>query len=120
MSCSVIFACSVATVPAYGKVSSKRDYVGHSEPFPRSSDFASRTTIERRTTFRDDYPLRRSEYLEGPPQASRSATRRPPVYEEESYGRRMERPSYRDGQGRDYSSISGSKRPHSAVVCDFY
>ncbi|KAJ8625017.1 hypothetical protein MRB53_033547 [Persea americana] len=102
-------------VPAYGKVSSKRDYVGHSEPFPRSSDFASRTTIERRTTFRDDYPLRRSEYLDSPPQASRSATRRPPVYEEESYGRRMERPSYRDGQGRDYSSISGSKRPHSAV-----
>ncbi|XP_058087103.1 uncharacterized protein LOC131234323 [Magnolia sinica] len=107
-------------VPAYGKVSSKRDYVRHEEPFPRSSDFAARAVSGRRSSYQDAYPTRASEYLESPPRSSsRSAARRLPPYEEESYGRRMERPtSYRDGHSRDYSSISGTKRPRSAVDDD--
>ncbi|XP_077212923.1 uncharacterized protein LOC143848035 [Tasmannia lanceolata] len=103
--------------PGYGKVSSKRDYIRHDEPYPRASDFATRSATERRSSYRDAYTSRGSEYVESSPRSvSRSATRRPALYAEESYGRRMERPSsYRDGHTRDYSSISAAKRPQSAV-----
>eukprot|EP00262_Sarcandra_glabra_P010038 TRINITY_DN248_c0_g1_i1.p1 TRINITY_DN248_c0_g1~~TRINITY_DN248_c0_g1_i1.p1 ORF type:complete len:738 (-),score=151.75 TRINITY_DN248_c0_g1_i1:460-2673(-) len=103
--------------PVYGKRSSKRDYVQQDEPFPRSSDFAVRAAPERRLSYKDAYPSRGSGYIDSPPQSvSRTAGRRPPIYAEESYGRRMERPSsYLDSHTHDYGPISGTKRPHSAT-----
>ncbi|XP_042485038.1 heterogeneous nuclear ribonucleoprotein Q-like [Macadamia integrifolia] len=102
--------------PAYGKISSRRDYVRHDEPFPRSSDYTS-AHPGKHPSYRDAYPYRGSGYPDSPPRSTtRGASRRPPpFYAEESYGRPMERPStYRDSHSRDYPSISGSKRPHSA------
>ncbi|XP_043722096.1 heterogeneous nuclear ribonucleoprotein Q-like isoform X2 [Telopea speciosissima] len=102
--------------PAYGKSSSRRDYVRHDEPFPRSSDYTS-ARPGRRSSYRDSYPYSGPGYPDSPPRStSRGAARRPPpLYAEESYERPMERPStYRDSHSRDYPSLSGSKRPHSA------
>lgn len=49
--------------------------------------------------------------------SSRAHRRPEPLYADESYERYAERPSsYRGGHSREYSSISGSKRPHSATV----
>nr|DAD22001.1 TPA_asm: hypothetical protein HUJ06_023464 [Nelumbo nucifera] len=104
-------------IPTYRKSSSRRDYIRQDEPFPRSSDF-TRTPPERRSSYRDAYPSRGSGYFDSPPQSTyRGGDRRPPPpYAEESYGRQMERPSsYRDNHSREYGSLSGSKRPHSAV-----
>ncbi|XP_043690009.1 heterogeneous nuclear ribonucleoprotein R-like isoform X2 [Telopea speciosissima] len=103
--------------PAYGKRSSRRDYMWHDEPLPRSSD-NTRAHSERQSSYRDAYPSRGPRYPYSPPRStSHGAARRPPpLYAEESYGRPVERPSsYRDSNSRDYSSISGSKRPHSAM-----
>ncbi|XP_031482665.1 uncharacterized protein LOC116252498 isoform X1 [Nymphaea colorata] len=103
-------------VPAYPKSSSRRDYGRHEELPPRSrpADFGPRMPAERRPTYRDEYP-RGSGYSDRAMEsASRGAARR--AYEEEGYGRRLEQPpSYRDGRGRDYDSVSGSKRPYSSM-----
>ncbi|KAJ4964529.1 hypothetical protein NE237_016378 [Protea cynaroides] len=101
----------------YGKSSSRRDYMRHDEPLPRSSDY-SRSHPERHSSYRGAYTSRGPRYPDSPPRStSHGAARRPPpVYAEESYGRSMERPSsYRDSHIRDYGSISGSKRAHSAM-----
>ncbi|XP_042493385.1 heterogeneous nuclear ribonucleoprotein Q-like [Macadamia integrifolia] len=102
---------------AYGKSSSRRDYMRQDEPLPRSSDY-TRAHSERQSSYRDAYPSRGPRYPNSPPRsASHGAARRtPPFYAEEGYGRAVEQPlSYRDSHSRDYSSISGSKRPHSAM-----
>ncbi|KAJ6828328.1 uncharacterized protein M6B38_362895 [Iris pallida] len=105
-------------IPAYPKSSSKRDYGRHDEPPPTRSraavEYASRVPIERRSAYRDEYSSRASGYSDIPPRsAPRNADRR--AYEDEGYGRKLERPhpSYRDGRGRGYDSVSGSKRPYS-------
>lgn len=109
--------CFAASASTKVNLSSKRDHVRHNEPFSRSSDGI---TTERRSTYRDDYPSRRSEYFDSPPRTSRGANRRTPLCEEESYSRRIERPSYQENYNHDYSSFSAAKRPHYAVVCHSY
>ncbi|KAI3905154.1 hypothetical protein MKX01_017400, partial [Papaver californicum] len=107
-------------IPSYTKSSSKRDYDRRDELYPRSriADYGPRAHLERRSSYRDDYPPPRgSGYAdEIPPRtAARSAARR--GYVDESYERRFERPSpsYRDARPRDYESVSGSKRQYSAL-----
>lgn len=101
------------------KSSMKRDYPRREELPPRSravADYGSRLPPERRPSYRDEYAARSPVYSDVPrSSASRSATRRP--YPEDSYAPRYERPppSYREGRPRDYDSISGSKRPYSAM-----
>ncbi|ERN01072.1 nucleolin [Amborella trichopoda] len=105
-------------VPPYPK-SSKRDHSRRDDlPPPRSRaapEFVPRAPVERRPSYRDDYPSRGSAYSDSAPRsASRGAARRP--YPDEGYGRRLDRPpSYREGRGREYDSISGSKRPYSSL-----
>lgn len=107
------------TVPSYPKSSLKREYSRHDElPPPRSRaavDYGSRVVPDRRSSYRDEYSSRGSSYPDLPRVSSRSAGRRP--YIDDGYGQRFERPlSYREGRGRDYDSISGSKRPYPAMV----
>lgn len=98
----------------------KREYSRRDElPPPRSRgvvDYTSRAVLERRPTYRDDYSSRGSSYSDLPRGASRTAARR--AYVDDGYGQRFERPppSYREGRARDYESVSGSKRPYSALV----
>eukprot|EP00262_Sarcandra_glabra_P002721 TRINITY_DN1312_c0_g1_i1.p1 TRINITY_DN1312_c0_g1~~TRINITY_DN1312_c0_g1_i1.p1 ORF type:complete len:788 (-),score=210.99 TRINITY_DN1312_c0_g1_i1:384-2747(-) len=102
-------------VPAYPKSSSKRDY-GRREELPPRSRAAARVAAGRRSSYRDDYSFRASGYPDTMPRsASRTAARR--SYEDEGYGRRLERPppSYRETRGRDYDMVSGAKRPYSAL-----
>lgn len=81
------------------------------------AEYGSRLPPERRPSYRDEYAARSPVYPDvHRSSASRSATRRP--YPEDNYPPRYERPppSYREGRPRDYDSISGSKRPYSAMV----
>lgn len=109
-------------VPSYPKSGLKRDY-GHThreELHSRSRaaiDYSSRATSDRRPPYRDDYPPRPSGYPDLPRGgAARSTARRP--YVDDGYNERYERPppSYHEGRGREYDSMSGSKRPYAAVV----
>ncbi|GMH00645.1 hypothetical protein Nepgr_002484 [Nepenthes gracilis] len=106
-------------VPAYPKSSMTRGYPRREELPPRSraaADYGPRATVERRPSYRDDYSARAVGYPElHRSTASRPAARR--TYADDSYGPRYERPppSYREGRARDYDSISGSKRPYSAM-----
>ncbi|XP_025014429.1 heterogeneous nuclear ribonucleoprotein Q isoform X2 [Ricinus communis] len=108
-----------APAPSYPKSSLKRDYGRREElPPPRSRapvDYSSRSVAERRQSYRDDYSSRGSGYSDIPRGTSRSSARR--AYVDDGYGQRLERhpPSYREGRARDYDSISGSKRPYSAM-----
>ncbi|XP_042493003.1 heterogeneous nuclear ribonucleoprotein Q-like [Macadamia integrifolia] len=109
-----------APVSSYSRGSSKRDYGRHEELPPRSrgaADYGSRVAAERRFSYRNESDYRRSGYPEdGPRGSSRTTAGRP--YVDESYARRFERPppsNYREGRARDYDSISGSKRPYSAL-----
>ncbi|XVF22862.1 hypothetical protein REPUB_Repub12eG0207800 [Reevesia pubescens] len=109
-----------APVPPYPKSSSmKREYSRHDElPPPRSRavmDYGSRVVPDRRTSYREEYSSRNSGYSDLPRSTSRTAARRP--YVDDPYAQRFERPppSYREGRGRDYDSMSGSKRPYSAM-----
>ncbi|PKA60751.1 Polyadenylate-binding protein 2 [Apostasia shenzhenica] len=108
------------SIPVYPKSSSKRDYVKHVEVAPRSravAEYGPRIPTVRRTTYGDDYSPRRGDYSDIPPRNfPRSAERRP--YIDDGYERKVERPvpPYREGRGREYDSISGSKRPYSALV----
>ncbi|XVE74142.1 hypothetical protein DITRI_Ditri11bG0175200 [Diplodiscus trichospermus] len=108
-----------APVPPYPKSSLKREYGRRDElPPPRSRavvDYGSRVVPERRPSYRDEYSSRSSGYSDLPRSASRPAARRP--YVDDAYAQRFERPpfSYREGRGRDYDSMSGSKRPYSAM-----
>lgn len=108
-------------VPAYPKSSVKRDY-GHREqlitPRSRASLDYSRVPSERRPSYtRDDYVPRGSAYHDMPRGGhSQSTARR--AYADDGYSQRYERPPppYRETRARDYDSISGSKRPYSAMV----
>ncbi|XP_059651662.1 heterogeneous nuclear ribonucleoprotein Q-like [Cornus florida] len=107
-----------AAVPPYPKSSLKRDYGRRDELPPRSrvaAEYGPRVVPERRPTYRDDYSSRGSGYSDIPRSTSRNAARR--TYVDDGYGQRFERPppSYREGRARDYDSISGSKRPYSAL-----
>ncbi|XP_057510193.1 uncharacterized protein LOC130792670 isoform X1 [Actinidia eriantha] len=107
-------------VPSYPKSSLKRDY-GRRDELPArgraAADYASRAPPERRPSYRDDYSSRSAGYPDLPRTTSRTAARRP--YVDDGYGQRFDRPppppSYREGRGREYDTISGSKRPYSAM-----
>ncbi|KAK8951747.1 Polyadenylate-binding protein RBP47B [Platanthera zijinensis] len=104
-------------VPVHSKRISKRVYDRRDQIAPRSraiDEYGPRIPVERRSSYADDYP-RGGGYTDIPPRTlSRSAERR--AYVDDGYGRKVERtlPSHR-GRARDYDSISGSKRPYSAL-----
>ncbi|KAL3651178.1 hypothetical protein CASFOL_007581 [Castilleja foliolosa] len=108
-------------VPSYSKSGLNRDYGHREELNPRSRaapvDYSSRAPLDRRMAYRDDYlPSRAPTYPNYPRgDTSRSTARRP--YVDDRYNQRYERPpaTYRDTRGREYYSMSGSKRPYAAV-----
>ncbi|XWS77348.1 hypothetical protein CRYUN_Cryun01aG0253600 [Craigia yunnanensis] len=108
-----------APVPPYLKSSLKREYSRRDElPPPRSRpvvDYGSRGVPERRPSYRDEYSSRNSGFSDLPRSTSRPVARR--SYVDDAYAQRFERPppSYREGHGRDYDSMSGSKRPYSST-----
>ncbi|TYH42784.1 hypothetical protein ES332_D11G085800v1 [Gossypium tomentosum] len=108
-----------APVMPYPKGSLKRDYSQRDElPRPRSRevmDYGSRVFPDRRSIYREEYSSRNSGYFDLPRTTSRTAARRP--YGDDAYAQRFERPppSYREGRGRDYDTISGSKRPYPVM-----
>lgn len=122
----ILAAMFFFTVPSYPKSGLKREYSRRDEiPPPRSraiTDYGSRVVAERRPSYRDDYPSRGHGYSDPPRSTSRTSARR--AYVDDGYGQRFDRPppppppppSYREGRPRDYDSISGSKRPYSAMV----
>ncbi|KAL0373528.1 UNVERIFIED_CONTAM: Heterogeneous nuclear ribonucleoprotein Q [Sesamum radiatum] len=106
-------------VPQYPKSGLNRDY-GHREEIPPRSraptDYSSRFPSDRRASYRDDYSPRASGYPELPRGGtSRSTARRP--YPDQGYNQRYDRPplTYREAHGRDYDTLSGSKRPYTAM-----
>ncbi|XP_020203170.1 nucleolin [Cajanus cajan] len=111
------------TAPAYPKSGIKRDYSRREDlPPPRSrvaADYGSRVASQRHTSYMD-YPTRGSDYPELHRSTSRVAPKR--GYVDDGYGQRFERPppppphlSYREGRPRDYDTLSGSKRPYTAI-----
>ncbi|KAK1304411.1 hypothetical protein QJS10_CPB11g00231 [Acorus calamus] len=106
-------------VPAYPK-SIPKDYSRRDELPSRSraaiAEYGSRFVDERRLSYRDEYMSRGPGYSDAPARgAPRNSARR--AYADETYGRRPERPppAYREGRGRDYDSVAGSKRPYSSL-----
>ncbi|XP_020083759.1 nucleolin isoform X1 [Ananas comosus] len=109
-------------VPAYPKVSSRRDYGRQVELPPARSraaavEYSSRDPIARRSSYRDEYSSRGSGYSDIPPSRSASRTSSRHAYPDDGYGRKLDRPlpTYREGRGREYDSISGSKRPYAEI-----
>lgn len=106
------------TSPVYPKSSLKRHYDRQDGPEPRGRaviEHGPGTINEGRSSYGHVYSRGRG-YSDIPPRSlSRTAGRR--AYVDEGYGRNTERPlpPYRDGRIRDYDSISGSKRPYSAM-----
>ncbi|KAK6920404.1 RNA recognition motif domain [Dillenia turbinata] len=105
-------------VPSYPKSGLKRDYGRRDDLPPRSravADYGSRIPAERRLAFREDYTSRGTGYPDLPRNNSRAVPRR--AFIDDGYGQRFERPPphYREGRPRDYDSVSGSKRPYSAM-----
>ncbi|KAG8391488.1 hypothetical protein BUALT_Bualt01G0192900 [Buddleja alternifolia] len=105
--------------PSYPKSAPKRDYSHREELHPRSraaADYSSRVTSDRRPPYRDDYSPRGYSYPDFPRGGtSRSTTRR--AYVDDGYSQRYERPppTYQEVRGREYDSMSGSKRPYAAM-----
>ncbi|KAK4416082.1 Heterogeneous nuclear ribonucleoprotein Q [Sesamum alatum] len=106
-------------VPPYPKSGLNRDY-GHREDIPPRSraptDYSSRFPSDRRASYREEYSPRGSGYPDLPRGGtSRSTARR--AYPDPGYNQRYERPplTYREGHGRDYDTLSGSKRPYTAM-----
>ncbi|XP_006338907.1 nucleolin-like isoform X1 [Solanum tuberosum] len=105
-------------VSSYPKSNFKREYGRREEISPSRSraiaEYPSRVHSDRRISYRDEYSSRGSGYPELP-RGTHSAARR--AYVDDGYGQRFERPppSYREGRGREYDSVSGSKRPYTAV-----
>ncbi|OEL19082.1 Heterogeneous nuclear ribonucleoprotein Q [Dichanthelium oligosanthes] len=104
--------------PVYPKRSPRREYGRRDDlPPPRSRaaiDYSPRVPVDRRPSFRDDYSPRGSGYSDlGPRSAPRLSDRR--AYPDDSYGGKFDRPlpAYRESRGRDYDTISGSKRPYA-------
>ncbi|XP_059633818.1 uncharacterized protein LOC132276422 [Cornus florida] len=104
-------------VSSYPKNSLQRDYGRRDELLPRGSvaaEYGSRVVSERRPAYREDYSSRGPGYSDLSRSTSHTAARR--TYVDDGYGQRFKRPqSYREEHGRDYGSISGSKRPYTAV-----
>ncbi|TKY65295.1 Polyadenylate-binding protein RBP47 [Spatholobus suberectus] len=111
--------------PAYPKSGIKRDYSRREDlPPPRNrvaADYGSRVASQRHASYRD-YPPRGSDYPELHRSTSRAAPKR--GYVDDGYGQRFERPppppppphlSYREGRPRDFDTLSGSKRPYTAI-----
>lgn len=114
----IISLMTLLSVPSYPKSSMKREYSRREElPPPRARvpmDYGSRIIPERHTSYRDDYPSRAPGY-DMHRNTSHPVARR--EYPEDGYGQRFDRPTtYREGRARDYDSISGSKRPYSALA----
>uniref|UniRef100_A0A0D9W7R5 RRM domain-containing protein n=1 Tax=Leersia perrieri TaxID=77586 RepID=A0A0D9W7R5_9ORYZ len=107
--------------PVYPKRSPRREYGRHDElPPPRSratfGDYSSRIPVDRRPSYRDEYSPRGSAYSDlGPRSAPRLSDRR--AYADDGYGGKIDRPlpTYREGRGRDYDTISGSKRSYAEM-----
>ncbi|KAG0497769.1 hypothetical protein HPP92_002460 [Vanilla planifolia] len=103
---------------AYSRSNSRREYDRRDEIAPRGravTEYGSRIHAERRQPYGVDF-FQRGGYPEITPRTlSRSAERR--TYTDEGYGRKLERPlpPYREGRNREYDSLSGSKRPYSAL-----
>uniref|UniRef100_A0A7N0T0P2 RRM domain-containing protein n=1 Tax=Kalanchoe fedtschenkoi TaxID=63787 RepID=A0A7N0T0P2_KALFE len=104
-------------VPPYPKSISTRDYSRREELAPRSrppADYDHRVVLDRRQSYRDEYSPRVPGYPDMSRPPPRSVVRR--GYVDDGYAQRFERPpGYREGRARDYDSISGSKRPYSAL-----
>ncbi|KAL3537096.1 hypothetical protein ACH5RR_000462 [Cinchona calisaya] len=106
-------------VASYPKSSLKRDYGRREELPPRSraaAEYSSRVPSDRRSTsYREEYTSRGSGYPDLSRVTSRPVVRRD--YVDDGYGQRYERPppAYREGRGREYDSVSGSKRPYAAL-----
>lgn len=108
------------SAPSYSKSGMKREYAHREEFHPRSRavvDYSTRTTSDRRMAYRDDYPPHAPAYPDYPrSDPPRTTSRRP--YIDDGYSQRYEREpaSYRNARGREYDSLSGSKRPYAALV----
>ncbi|CAA7406744.1 unnamed protein product [Spirodela intermedia] len=106
-------------IDSYPRPSSKREFIRRELP-PRSRapvEYATRDPAERRSSYRDAYDLHGPAYADDAPRSASRTTAVRRSYDDEGYGRRLERPLsvYREGHGRDYDSISGSKRPYAAI-----
>ncbi|KAK8934854.1 hypothetical protein KSP39_PZI014957 [Platanthera zijinensis] len=104
--------------PVYPKSSLKRHYDRQDGPDPRSRavlEHGSGITTEGRSSYGHAYSRGRG-YSDIPPRSLSQTTGRR-AYVDEGYGRNVETPlpPYR-GRVRNYDSISGSKRPYSAMV----
>ncbi|KAF0894010.1 hypothetical protein E2562_033794 [Oryza meyeriana var. granulata] len=107
--------------PVYPKRSPRREYGRRDElPPPRSratfGDYSSRVPVDRRPSYRDEYSPRGSAYSDlGPRSAPRLSDRR--AYADDGYGGKIDRPlpTYREGRGRDYDTMSGSKRSYAEM-----
>ncbi|XP_040378921.1 uncharacterized protein LOC102719669 isoform X2 [Oryza brachyantha] len=105
----------------YPKRSPRRDYGRRDElPPPRSratfGDYSSRVPVDRRPSYREDYSPRGAAYSDlGPRNAPRLSDRR--AYADDGYGGKIDRPlpTYREGRGRDYDTMSGSKRSYAEM-----
>jgi hypothetical protein len=114
------FILHLFTAPVYPKRSPRREYGRRDElPPPRSratfGDYSSRVPVDRRP-YRDDYSPRGSAYSDlGPRSAPRLSDRR--AYIDDGYGGKIDRPlpTYREGRGRDYDTMSGSKRSYAEM-----
>jgi hypothetical protein len=116
---------SLWAAPVYPKKNPRREYGRRDElPPPRSRaavEYSYRVPLDRRPSLRDDYLPRGSGYSDlGPHSAPRFSDRR--AYADDSYGGKFDQPvsSYREGRGRDYDTISGSKRPYADMVSAGY
>uniref|UniRef100_A0A7N0V8K6 RRM domain-containing protein n=1 Tax=Kalanchoe fedtschenkoi TaxID=63787 RepID=A0A7N0V8K6_KALFE len=104
-------------VPPYTKSISARDYSRREELTPRSrphTDYDHRVVLDRRQSYRVEYSPRVSGYPDISRPPPRAIGKR--GYADDGYAQRFERPpGYREGRARDYDSVSGSKRPYSAL-----
>jgi len=124
-SCLTSPTICLCTAPVYPKRSPRREYGRRDELPPSRSratiDYSSRVPVDRRPSLRDDSSPRGSGYSDlGPRSAPRLSDRR--AYADDSYGGKFDRPlpAYREGRGRDYDTISGSKRPYAELVSVVY
>lgn len=107
--------------PVYPKRSPRREYGRRDDlPPPRSratfADYSPRVPVDRRHSYRDDYSPRGSAYSDlGPRSAPRISDRR--AYADDGYGGKIDRPlpTYREGRGRDYDTMAGSKRSYAEM-----
>ncbi|KAK8711132.1 hypothetical protein V6N13_146428 [Hibiscus sabdariffa] len=103
----------------YPKSSLKKEYGRRDELPPSRSrgvmDYGSRVVPDRDSSYREEYSSRNSGYFDLPRSTSRTVARRP--YVDDSCAQRFERqpPGYREGRGRDYGTMSGSKRPYAVM-----